>query len=101
MKDWIRQWWRGQVEQAAREPLGASPFKSERVRPVFRILAWLFLAFAVPLFAWASYPVVMGHEPLPTALADWVAIGICIYMLIAFARAAITGRAPTSWLPWK
>ena len=101
MKDRIRRWWRGEMEWAAREPIGTAPFKGERVRPLFRIFAWLFLALAIPVFAWASYPVVMGYQPLPTALGDWVGIGICVYIVIAFARAAITGRAPTSWLPWK
>ena len=97
----IRRWWNRWIEGLGKESPFAFPLHGQSVGIFFRILAWVFVLFATPLSVWASYPVVLGREPVPDTLTSWISSFVEVYILIIFWRVALVGKAPSSWLPWR
>jgi len=78
-----------------------APWSNQRVGLIVRVLAWVFVLTA--LFAISSFTYFSIKEGIPddqTLESFAVAFGT-LYITALFARVAISGRAPSGWLPWK
>ena len=84
-----------------------APWNGERVKPVYRILALVFVLTAIItgvilLYFVASDSGQKWASGLSSiSLGDILGICLYIYILSLFARVALIGRAPTGFLPWK
>ena len=79
----------------------AAPWSNQRVGIFIRILAWIYVLAAVFVVASVIYFTLKDGLPENLTLG---AIGFALlylYMMMLFARVAISGKAPSGWLPWK
>jgi hypothetical protein len=78
-----------------------APWADQVVSPSVRVLAWIITACALFALSAAAYFTVLEGPPKEYI---WQTIGMlsgAIYLTAVFIRVAISGRAPTGWLPWK
>ncbi len=76
------------------------PWSNEKVGTIIRILAsFLFVSGSLYIGAFVYTSFIEG--PMPgTLLGAVIWVAVYVYMLILFARVALKGNTPRSWLPW-
>lgn len=84
-----------------------APWKGEKVNFFFRMLAWIFIvcgifAFGSVLFLWVYDGMNINHaisvNELPSTLFSTFA---SVYIFLLVAKVAVSGKAPSSWIPWQ
>lgn len=84
-----------------------SLWSGERINPFVRALAWAFIICGILSFSSIIYLKILNEEPLivKTNFTEFVTqcfdflVGLYIFSL--FLKVAVTGFAPSSWLPWR
>ena len=95
MRDRLSRW----AKEAAKDPRRA-PWPGQRVSVIVRLgAAFLSIAF---LFAmvYVAFPYLAGNKTIDLSLQEAANAMLFVYCLALFGRVALTGRAPTGWLPW-
>ena len=78
-----------------------APWSNQRVGLFVRVLAWVFVLTALFVISSSIYFAI--KEGIPNDLRlETIAVAFgTVYITALFARVAISGRAPSGWLPWK
>jgi hypothetical protein len=81
--------------------IGQPLWSNQPVRPFVRFLAWVFIsadALALCLVSYFSATEGVGREQLTFTFGM---VALMLYSLLLVGRVALTGKAPTGWVPWK
>jgi hypothetical protein len=78
-----------------------APWANQSVGPFMRLLAWIFVSCALCALGIAAYVTVQEGLPHENVIFTGGMLVGCTYLAAVFARVAITGRAPSGWVPWR
>lgn len=78
-----------------------APWSNQPVRPFVRFLAWIFVACDVLALSLVGYFSAKEGIPREHMLFVIGGLALILYALFLFGRVALTGKAPSGWLPWK
>ena len=80
-----------------------APWNGEQVNAFIRFLAIVFVICAMVVFVRLIVDVLTDSATHIDIIDFRTVIGMVVmpYYFLLFLKVAVTGKAPTSWLPWK
>lgn len=80
-----------------------APWNGEKVNVLIRFLAIAFVICAVIVFVGLLFELLTEGEVNIDIIDFRTVIGMvgAPYYFLLFLKVAVTGKAPTSWIPWK
>lgn len=79
-----------------------APWSGERVNPIIRALAWIYVMCGIVAFAGVLYVLYLkGFPGFDIMNGSIFGIIAAFYLFLVFFKVAISGHAPRSWIPWR